>query len=82
MSLIILDRENEGGGVQMRHHMRNHMRSNYRNQIAGGTVSMKDEFEEGYKKGYEEAWHDCMEEMQGGSKEEYRRSRNSHGQFT
>lgn len=79
--LIIIDRENEGGGMQMRHHMRQSMRNSYRNQISGGSVSMKDEYEEGYKKGYEEAWHDCMEEMQGGGEEQFKRSRNSHGQF-
>ena len=42
------------------------------------------ECEEAYKKGYEEGYEDgrkdCEEEMKGEG--EFRRSRNSHGQFT
>ena len=82
MGLIILDRDNEDGS-NMRSDMRRHMRGSYKNYGGSSAMMKSQEYEEAYKKGYEEGYEDgckdAKEEMQGGG--EYRRSRNSHGQY-
>ena len=83
MGLIILDRDNEGGG-NMRSDMRRHMRGSYKNYGGSSAMMKSQEYEEAYKKGYEEGYEDgckdAKEEMQGN--EQYRRGRDSMGRFT
>lgn len=78
MGWIFVDRESEGGSSNLRSQMRNNMRRGYR-VFGGGPYRGSDgSYRDGYKDGYEHGWKDSQDDM---SEENFRRERNSIGQY-
>lgn len=78
MSWIFVDKDNEGGGGQMRHEMRRNMRGGYRN-IGGSSAMMRGEgWEHGYRMGYRHGWEDSEDDM---DDMQMRRGRDSRGRY-
>lgn len=79
MGWIFIDKESDGGSGQIRQQMRRSMRSgNY-----GGSSAMmrggSESFEHGYRMGYKHGWIDKEDDLI--EDEQYRRRRNSRGEF-
>lgn len=71
MAWIFVDKEG-GSDEKMRSHMRRSMRGGYVHHMGGSN------YQEGYRQGYKHGWEDHEDDMED---EEFRRSRNSRGQF-